>query len=158
MFSQSFILFGNYLVLLHGGLLNTQINVIKNIVIIFLRVPDVILLGLKIPIDQNYTHSRNTTNMIIKWFNFDNFHIRIETPERTTQKSFICTTLMLLEYEELCKNVLTHKPGNSHPNLHSITQFLLGCGFQYLLRTYPASLYSVPLQDYQELLFRIKLK
>lgn len=71
--------------------MNTQVSVIKNIVIIFLRALDVFLLGLKISFDQNDTRSRNTTNTIIKCFNLDNIHIHIETPDRTIQKTFICT-------------------------------------------------------------------
>lgn len=91
MFCYPLIAFVNHLVLLHCGFVTIQINVIKNIVIVFLRALDVILLGLKISYDQNYTHSRDTTNMIIKLFNLAYIHIYIVTPERTIQKAFICT-------------------------------------------------------------------
>lgn len=91
MFCYPLIAFVNHLVLLHCGFVTIQINVIKNIVIVFLRALDVILLGLKISYDQNYTHSRDTTNMIIKLFNLAYIHIHIVTPERTVQKAFICT-------------------------------------------------------------------
>lgn len=89
MFCYPFILFVNYLVFLHCVFVTTQINVNKNIMFAFLRVPNVIFLGLKISFDQNYTHSRNTTNMVIKRFNLDYIHIQTETPERTMQKAFI---------------------------------------------------------------------
>lgn len=118
MFSYPFTVFENYLVLLPCGFCEYSNKWDQKYCVCIFKSKDEILLGLKITFDQNYTHSKKNSNMIIKQFNLDNTHIYIETPERTIQKAFICTSFLLLEYGELCENMQDYRLGNSYPGLH----------------------------------------